>query len=269
MSQNFAVIGHPVAHSLSPFIHQQFAQQTRIPLVYSKIEGDEQQFEQQVSAFFSDSGKGLNVTLPFKQRAFAMASVRTSRCVQAGAANILWMHNGTLHADNTDGVGFIRDLTRYIDLSGKNILILGAGGAARGIMYPLLTMDPGSLTVANRGLTNARALQNDFPEISCCSLDRILGSFDLIINATAASLDGKIIELPSMVLLHKPLCYDLVYDRDQDTPFVAYAKNSGCHALDGMGMLVEQAAEAFFIWNKVLPDTKPILDILAKRAKQG
>ncbi|MCL9683786.1 shikimate dehydrogenase [Legionella maioricensis] len=262
MSKRFAVIGNPITHSLSPVIHQHFAHQMNIELTYEKIKGDEQHFEQQVSDFFIRDGKGLNVTLPFKQRAFAMAQKSTLRCQLAGAANTLWLQENQLHADNTDGIGLIRDLTRYIELQGKNILILGAGGAARGIIHPLLGANPHTLTVANRTVEKVIELQRDFPLVRCSELDKVTGSFDLIINATSASLAGKTVSVPENVMSQKPVCYDLAYKQKEPTPFVHYAKNWGCDAVDGIGMLVEQAAEAFFIWNAVMPETEPVLSLL-------
>jgi shikimate dehydrogenase len=261
--KRFAVIGKPVAHSLSPIIHQHFAHQTNIHLSYEKIMGDDQFFEQQVSDFFIHNGKGLNITLPFKLRALAMAQQSTSRCQLAGAANTLWMQDNKLYADNTDGVGLLRDLTRYIELQGKNILILGTGGAARGIIHPLLTAHPITITVASRTIEKAIVLQSDFPQIKCASLDTLSGKFDLILNATSASLEGKTILLPTKVMSQKPVCYDLAYKQKEETPFVQYAKNLGCTAIDGIGMLVEQAAEAFFIWNEVMPETEPVLELLS------
>lgn len=262
IAKHFVVIGSPITHSLSPEIHHYFAQQTHISLTYEKMLGDEQLFEQQVSDFFAVGGKGMNITLPFKERAFALAQKTTSRCQLAGAANTLWVKNNQLHGDNTDGIGFIRDISRYIDLAGKNIVILGAGGAARGIIAPLLAMQPASLTVTNRSREKAVALQGAFPQINYVSLDKLSGKYEVIINATSAGLEGKTLFLPEQVMAQHPFCYDLSYDLKEDTPFVFYAKNHGCKAMDGMGMLVEQAAEAFFIWNEVMPKTEPVLEHL-------
>jgi shikimate dehydrogenase len=262
VSHRFAVIGLPIAHSLSPVIHQYFAQQTKLVLTYEKIKGDEHSFEQQVSDFFASGGKGLNVTLPFKQRSFILAKKVSTRCKKAGAANTLWVHDGQLWADNTDGIGLIRDLARYIDVVGKKILLLGAGGAARGIIAPLLAANPSSLVIANRTLEKAQHLREEFPQIRCIALSRIDESFDLVLNATSASIAGEVFKLPEICLLQQPLCYDLAYALNQDTPFVAYCKSRGCQALDGLGMLVEQAAESFYIWNGVMPMTEPVLNVL-------
>ncbi|HHL3492366.1 TPA: shikimate dehydrogenase [Legionella pneumophila] len=262
MLHRFAVIGNPIAHSLSPVIHQMFAQQTQIELIYEKILGDDIKFEQQVSDFFIQCGKGLNVTLPYKKRAYEFATVHTQRCTLAGAANTLWMKENQVHADNTDGIGLIRDLSRFLELKGKKILILGAGGAVRGIISPLLETKPLKLIVANRTLAKAEELQHQFPQVNVKSLDELSESFDLIINATSASLSGQIIVLSEEVLSHKPFCYDLAYNQKTSTTFVQYARNGGCEAADGLGMLVEQAAEAFFIWNNIMPSTKEILEQL-------
>ncbi|MFO2623235.1 shikimate dehydrogenase [Legionella pneumophila serogroup 1] len=262
MLRRFAVIGNPIAHSLSPVIHQMFAQQTQIELIYEKILGDDVKFEQQISDFFIQYGNGLNITLPYKKRAYELAKVRTQRCTLAGAANTLWMEENQLHADNTDGIGLIRDLSRFLELKDKKILILGAGGAARGIIFPLLEAKPLQLIVANRTLEKAKELQRQFPQINVTSFAELTEFFDLIINATSASLSDQVIVLPEEVLSHKPFCYDLAYNQKTSTAFVQYARNGGCEAVDGLGMLVEQAAEAFFIWNKVMPSTKEILEQL-------
>lgn len=259
MLQRFAVVGNPIDHSLSPVIHQYFAQQTNIHLTYEKIKGDELSFEKQVSDFFTQNGKGLNVTLPFKQRAFAMAAQHTERCQQAGAANTLWMSGEELRADNTDGIGLIRDLHRHIALPGARVLIVGAGGAARGIVPSLLQNNLAELVVANRTLAKAREFQGAFPQVHCMGVSDVRGAFDLVINATSASLAGEFIALPAECLTGKPLCYDLSYKQQEDTVFVRHAHDSGCKAVDGLGMLVEQAAEAFFIWHGVMPETEDVL----------
>ncbi|WP_131778168.1 shikimate dehydrogenase [Legionella bozemanae] len=266
MSQRFAVIGNPIAHSLSPIIHQCFAKQLNVQLTYEKIKADDLSFEQQVSDFFTQDGKGMNVTLPFKQRAFAMAQQHSLRCKKAGAANTLWMQANQLHADNTDGIGLIRDLHRHILVEGKRILILGAGGAARGIVYPLLEHHPAELLIANRTLAKAEEFQRAFPQIQCLSLNEIEGSFDIVINATSASLAGEFVALPTACMSAKPFCYDLSYKQNGITAFVQYARESGCDAVNGLGMLVEQAAEAFFIWHGIMPETQEVLTFLRASA---
>lgn len=259
MFQRFAVMGNPIDHSLSPVIHQYFAKQAGIQLTYAKIKADEQSFEQQLTDFFHQQGRGVNVTLPFKQRAFMMAQQVSERCQQAKAANTLWMHNNQLHADNTDGVGLIRDLHHYINLPGKRVAILGAGGAARGIIYPLLQNKLAELVIVNRTPAKGLELQQLFPQIQVQSINALSGAFDLIINATSASLAGELPSLPQECLAAQPFCYDLSYKKQEDTIFVHYAKEQGCDAVDGLGMLVEQAAEAFFIWHGFKPETQTLL----------
>ncbi len=265
-SNKYAVMGNPISHSLSPVIHQLFAKQTGVTLNYEKIQIDINQFEQQVTDFFAQGGKGLNITLPCKQRAFAMSAEVTPRCLEARAANTLWIQAGLLYADNTDGVGLLRDLSRHINLTGKHVLLFGAGGAARGVLASLLAAGPAQLTIVNRTLENARALQRDFPQTQYCALRDLEGkSYDVIINATSASLDDKSLALPESLMAAKPFCYDLAYNKSKPTTFVAWAKARGCMAVDGLGMLVEQAAEAFIIWHGIMPNTAPILDDLREK----
>lgn len=266
--KQFAVIGSPVEHSLSPLIHQSFAQSTGIALTYVKLEGKLDAFESQVSTFFSGGGKGLNVTLPFKGRAFLMAQARTSRASRAQAANTLWMQDGVLWADNTDGAGLLRDLARYATVQDADILLLGAGGAASGVIGPLLDAKPKRLLLSNRSLEKAKALEERFPGIVCCPLTAIQGEFDLMLNATSSSLEQQSLPIPESVFQTRPFCYDLSYALSQDTSFVAQAKQKGCEATDGLGMLVEQAAESFFIWHGIRPATDGLLKnlLLKKRS---
>lgn len=259
-----AVVGNPVAHSLSPQIHQHFAAQAGLSLTYEKIQGDSQHFESQVENFFNEGGRGLNITLPFKTRAFAMAKVTTSRCAEAKAANTLWMQAGLLHADNTDGIGLIRDLKHYIDLSNKTILLLGAGGAARGVLGPLLAAPIARLTLVNRTIERAYALKSDFPQIICLPMMALKEPFDVIINATSASLTDDDVGLPPFLIHKDTLCYDLAYS-SRKTSFVSFALMRGCVGVDGLGMLVEQAAEAFVIWHGFRPETSEILRDLKQK----
>lgn len=260
MTNHFAVIGNPIAHSLSPFIHQRFAEQLGIKLVYEKIQIiDEALFEKQVNDFFEQGGKGLNVTLPFKQKAFAIAALKTPRCSEAKAANTLWYAESKLHADNTDGIGLISDLSRHVELAGKRLLLLGAGGAARGIIGPLLAAGITDLVLVNRDKEKATNLQKDFNSIKCASLSELKTGFDLIINATSASLSAEQIILPKLILKPTTLCYDLAYSRTGPTSFVEWATAQGLSAYDGLGMLVEQAAEAFYIWHGLRPDAAAVL----------
>ena len=262
MLTRLAVIGNPIKHSLSPVIHQFYAQHLNKQLTYEQIQGDEVAFESQVSNFFMHDGQGLNVTLPFKQRALAMANNLTPRARLAGAANTLWMKDQQFWADNTDGIGLVRDLARYIKLQGKRVVILGAGGAARGIIGPLLESKLASLTVAARTLEKALIIQEDFPSIHITTLEQLGSDYDLIINATSAQVKGESLELSPDCLLQKPLCYDLSYKQKGLTQFVRYAREFGCEAVDGLGMLVEQAAESFYVWNDIMPSKEQIGNLL-------
>ncbi|ARG96378.1 shikimate dehydrogenase [Legionella micdadei] len=264
MINRFAVMGNPISHSLSPFIHQRFAEQTGIKLSYEKLLVPEEHFEAQVLDFFAQGGKGLNITLPFKQKAYAMAHTRSPRAMQAKAANTLWMSDNQLHADNTDGIGLIRDLAYYLNLTEKHVLLLGAGGAARGIIGPLLDAGISSLFVVNRTEEKAQSLKADFAQITCSRLSELKGDFDLIINATPSSLTEEKMELPHSLLKPTTLCYDLAYNRQHPTPFVQWAKGQGVFGVDGLGMLVEQAAEAFLIWNGIMPDARIVFKELRK-----
>jgi shikimate dehydrogenase len=260
--KHFAVFGNPINHSLSPIIHQYFAKQAHIKLIYQKIRVEEQTFEQELIHFFSQGGSGLNSTLPLKQKAFALAKQVTPACMLAGAANTLWMHEDILYADNTDGIGLIRDLKRYVPLQEARVLIVGAGGAARGIIHPLLENNPKILVVASRSKANLIEWQQTFPQVTCVAIEEVKEPFDLIINATSASLKGELVKLPQVCFSQKPFCYDLTYKQSKATVFVDYARSLGCSAVDGLGMLVEQAAEAFFIWHQYRPETQPLLNFL-------
>lgn len=252
MNRLFAVIGNPIDHSLSPLIHTLFAKQIGIDLSYQTIEMDLNHFEQQVRDFFCAGGAGLNVTLPGKQRAFAMSDVATARCLKAKAANTLWHDGSKLYADNTDGIGLLRDLTRYTSLSNKRILLLGAGGAARGVLTPLLEAKPASLTITNRTTAKADTLSQEFPPSVSINLNDLDSrSFDLIINATCANN----LALSTSIMTPNTQCFDLNYQQQGTTPFVKWAKEQGFIAVDGLGMLIEQAAEAFYIWHKIFPNT--------------
>ncbi len=262
MSGRYAVMGHPVRHSLSPVIHQLFARQMGFFLEYEKINVELSRFEEHVNRFFDDGGEGLNITLPYKSHAFHLAAHQSPRAVHAQVANTLWRDADGLHADNTDGVGLIRDLARYIDLVDKHILLLGAGGAARAILPCLIVNRPASLLIANRTFQRAHALACDFLPASSCDLSELAGSFDLIINATSLSLSNQIPDLSSVSVKPSTVFYDLSYQQTRTTTFVVWARQRGYEAVDGLGMLVEQAAESFAIWHGVLPDTAPVLDYI-------
>ena len=264
MFQRFAVMGHPIAHSLSPMIHALFAKQTGIDLSYEAIDVAEGGFESKVREFFLTGGQGLNITLPYKQRAFAMSDVASARCSEAKSANTLWMNQGQLYADNTDGVGFIADLSGYIIIEDKRILLLGAGGAARGIIGPLLQAKPLAMTLANRSLETTHDLHLKYPSLRCIALsaleaEALQAHYDIVIHATSGTLDGSSFPLSSQILHSHPFCYDLVYARGVPTPFVDWARQAGCVAVDGIGMLVRQAAHAFLIWHGIMPDVEAVL----------
>ena len=264
MTNLYAVMGNPIAHSLSPEIHRLFAKQTKRALTYDKLQVDTLSFEQDVKAFFHKGGLGLNITLPFKERAFALSEELSARARLAGAVNTLSFRGGRIYGDNTDGIGLLCDLSRFVSLSGKAIALIGAGGAARGVIGSLLTQNPKRLVVANRSVAKAYALQKAFPEIEAISLDTLSGDQDVIINATSSSTLGEALVLPESLLKTKPFCYDLAYLQTGETAFVALAHSFGCDAVDGLGMLVEQAAEAFFIWHGVMPETRSVREYLRK-----
>lgn len=261
MKHYYAVMGNPISHSLSPKIHALFATEVGIDLHYERILGDTANFETQIIDFFDRGGCGLNITLPFKERAFAIAEQHSSRCLKAGAANTLWVKENRIHADNTDGIGFVRDASRYFSFLGRDILILGAGGAARGLIQPVLDAQPRTLMLWNRTHTKTSDLIDIFPDIQAVTLDGLM-TVDCIINATSASLSGFSLNVPESIWHGKPFCYDLSYSLDSTTPFASRALEYGCKALDGLGMLVEQAAEAFFLWHGLRPDTQRALTAL-------
>lgn len=259
----FAVIGNPVNHSLSPLIHEHFARQFFLNLQYEKLRGQEAFLESQIQTFFQEGGKGMNVTIPFKQQAFELVEVPSPRSLRSKTVNTLWIEEGRLYGDNTDGIGLIHDLQHYLIPQQKSVLLIGAGGAARAILPSLLDVNA-KVTVVNRTFEKVLALKEDFPEIHYMEFGRIEGQFDIIINATAASLMQENVFLPEIVMQTSALCYDLSYLAQGLTPFTLYAATLGCSVTDGLGMLVEQAAEAFFIWNKLEPNKEEIKQILRK-----
>jgi shikimate dehydrogenase len=279
----FAVVGDPVAHSRSPAIHAAFAAQTGIALSYERWHLTSE-FDAQVQRFFATRGAGLNITVPHKAAAARLASlpgcVASERVLAAGAANTLWMQGGVLHADNTDGAGLVTDLTRRLgvdlgtDLGSKRVLLLGAGGAAAGVCAPLVAAGISALCIANRTQSRAAALIEriksrvltvsvDYEAIENVALSNIRQPFDIVINATAAGLAGELVAPPATALHASTFCYDMSYSQGgKATPFVAWAASHALPHADGLGMLVEQAAEAFFIWHGVRPDTAPVLALL-------
>jgi shikimate dehydrogenase len=264
MTDRYAVIGHPVAHSKSPAIHAAFARQTGEQLVYDKLEARLDGFIETAADFFAMGGAGCNVTVPFKAQALQFANRVSDRAAHAGAANTLWLDDDGVHADNTDGVGLVRDLLRHTSLYNKRILLLGAGGAARGVIAPLLAERPASLTIANRSAEKALALATHF-RVNCpipvhgCGLAAAEPDVDIIINATSASLAGSALPLPARLWRSDTVVYDMMYGKTE-TAFLCQARDAGvAMRLDGLGMLVEQAAEAFFLWRGVRPETQTVL----------
>jgi shikimate dehydrogenase len=266
MSDAYAVVGNPIGHSKSPAIHAEFARQTRQDLTYVALHADLDGFEAVVEHFRCEGGRGMNVTLPFKHRAFALAREHTRRAAQAQAANTLSFTEGMIAADNTDGIGLVRDLTANLGcaLRGARVLLLGAGGAAYGVCGPLLDEHPARLMIANRTVERARVLCERFrpahenvPLDAASYADLDTQSFDVVINATSAGLAGQMPALAPDVFAPQALAYDMTYGRL--TPFLAFASSHGARTSDGLGMLVEQAAESFFIWRGVRPETAPVI----------
>jgi shikimate dehydrogenase len=259
----FAVFGHPVAHSLSPRIHRAFARQTAIALDYDAIDAED--FEAAFHAFAGAGGVGANVTLPYKQRAAAVCNELSPRARRAGVVNTLTRHDGAWHGDNTDGVGLVRDLTsrHQLDLRGRRSLLLGAGGGARGVAPALLDAGIGDLYIVNRSAERADALADALGEpgrVHPRYLNDLksLGEFDLIVNATSATRDAQLPPLPMSLVGRRTLAVDLSYG-EAAIPFLAWARAARClHVVDGLGMLVEQAAESFAIWHGVRPETDAV-----------
>ncbi len=268
MSDAYAVIGNPIGHTKSPLIHGLFAEVTQQDLVYTAIEGRIGQFAADVDAFRTAGGRGMNVTAPFKLDAFAYATERSPRAQMAGAVNALKFDGARVIAENFDGVGLTRDVTHNLDcpLNGKRVLLLGAGGAARGALLPFLEQLPATLVIANRTLDKARALAEEAAThgpVSACGYADLEGQrFDIVFNATSASLRGELPPVPASVFAPGALAYELAYGKGL-TPFLRLARQAGVDRLaDGVGMLVEQAAEAFAWWRGVRPETRPVIERL-------
>ncbi|MBE02995.1 shikimate dehydrogenase [Marinobacter lutaoensis] len=267
----YAVVGHPISHSKSPRIHSLFARQTGQAVEYTAIQAPLDGFADTVRQFFARGGKGLNVTVPFKEEAWRLAERRTARAELAGAANTLFQDpDGALVADNTDGVGLVRDLTVNLDvaLGGRRLLVLGAGGAVRGVLGPLLAERPMELVIANRTLAKAEALarlfarEADSTRLGACGFETPAAPFDLIINGTSASLQGDLPPLSANVIGADTVVYDMMYSL-QTTTFNQWALAQGATRVhDGLGMLVEQAAESFRVWRGVRPETAPVIEQL-------
>lgn len=264
MTDRYAVIGHPVAHSQSPRIHHAFALATGQDIEYLRIEAPLDGFTATLDAFRAGGARGANVTLPFKEEALRYCSGALSeRARLAGAVNTLSFEGTACLGDNTDGVGLVRDLSRNLGvaLAGQRVLLLGAGGAAQGVVQPLLAAGVATLAIVNRTPGRAGRLAARFPGVRAYGYDALPEeSFDLVVNATSAGLKGELPPLAGACFAPGALAYDMLYGRE--TPFMAFARGCGARVSDGLGMLVEQAAEAFRIWRGVLPDTAPVLSAL-------
>lgn len=271
----YVVIGNPVGHSKSPFIHSHFASQAGQAMQYDALLAEKDKFNEVALGFFAEGGKGANVTVPFKEDAYALAENLSPEAQKAGAVNTLYLNQQlTLCGHNTDGLGLVTDIldNHGGTLAGKKILLLGAGGASRGILQPLLNQNPATLCIANRTVSKAESLAKSFSDqnneslqISACGFSDLDDSpFDWVINATSASLYGELPPLNADLLVSDTWCYDLMYSNDT-TPFCQWAEQSGAgKTMDGLGMLVEQAAESFFSWRGIRPATAELIALLRK-----
>ena len=265
----YAVFGNPIKHSKSPAIHAMFAQQCDQPMVYRAVKVELDGFARAASNFFRDGGAGLNVTVPFKQEAYQFAERLSPRAERAGAANTLTRaEDGAIEGDNTDGIGLIRDLIANLGwtVQGLRVLLLGAGGAARGVLEPLLRERPRELLIVNRTSERATQLAREFSDLGPLEggAYELIGQrqFDLVINATSAGLSGAVPDLSGDLLTERSCCYDMLYGA-QPTPFMRWSAHHAAWAVaDGLGMLVEQAAESFYIWRKARPATGPVINHL-------
>jgi len=271
----YAVMGNPVSHSKSPRIHTLFAEQTGQRMEYTAIQVDLGGFAQAVGNFDASGGKGLNITVPFKQEAWALVDERSERATRAGAVNTIKFDKDKRYGDNTDGVGLVNDLraNNAIELTGKRILLMGAGGASRGVLAPLLHTQAAVIHIANRTPDKAVELAHAFSDlgpVTGSGYPELRGQqYDIVINATAASLHGEVPPLPENVLADAAVCYDMMYGK-QPTAFMAWATQHGAaKVLDGLGMLVEQAAESFFIWRGVRPQTQPVIRTLREEMNRS
>lgn len=267
--EKYAVFGNPIAHSKSPFIHQQFAQQLQIDHPYGRALAPLGAFIETLNAFMSAGGKGCNVTVPFKEEAFARADVLSERASLAGAVNTLKrLEDGRLLGDNTDGIGLLSDLERLGFIKpGSRILLIGAGGAARGVLLPLLSLDC-AVTITNRTFARAEQLATLFAHtgsVQASAMEALAGAeFDLIINATSSGIAGDVPAIPAALIHADVYCYDMFYQKG-NTPFLNWCEQHGAkNCADGLGMLVAQAAHAVLLWHGVMPEIVPVIDALKK-----
>jgi shikimate dehydrogenase len=265
----YAVFGNPIKQSKSPLIHQAFAEQCQQSMLYRAVRVELDGFLKAANSFFEGGGKGLNVTVPFKREAFEFAGRLSDRAMRAGAVNTLTMAaDGTVEGDNTDGIGLVRDMIANLGwaLQDRRVLILGAGGAARGVLEPLLRERPRSLLIVNRTAAKAEKIAAEFADIAVVEggAYELIGErqFDLVVNATSAGLSGEMPDLPSGLLTERSCCYDMVYG-SEPTPFMRWSAHHAAWAVsDGLGMLVEQAAQSFYIWRRMRPETRPVINLL-------
>ncbi|MDR7050393.1 shikimate dehydrogenase [Duganella sp. 3397] len=268
-ADRYCVFGNPIAHSKSPDIHAAYAAQTGHAIVYEKRLAPVDGFAAAVQAFIAEGGRGANVTVPFKLEAVKVANALTIRAQAAGAVNTLHFTDDGIIGDNTDGAGLVADIVNNagVQISGRRVLLLGAGGAARGVVLPILEHSPAQLVIANRTVATAQALADQFAAlggegvVSACGYADINGAFDLVINATAASLGAELPPVPGTAFAPGALALDMMYGKEP-TVFLEFAASHGAVVRDGLGMLVEQAAEAFAVWRGVHPDTAPVLQSL-------
>jgi len=265
VTDKYAVIGNPIEHSKSPLIHQAFAKQTEQDLTYEKILVPLDGFAEKILELIALGYKGVNITVPFKLQAFHLATKLSTRAQHAGAVNTLSFNGVDIEGDNTDGAGLVRDIEHnlHIQIAGKRVLLIGAGGAAEGVLHPLLACKPALLVITNRTLTKAEAMLSKVKaqadtSVCVCGLDDLHGQqFDIVINATSTGLSDSALPLPPTIFSQDCLAYDMMYGRE--TPFMHLARIHGAQVVDGLGMLVEQAAEAFYGWRGVHPMTQAVM----------
>lgn len=264
----YAVIGNPIAHSKSPMIHEAFARNTSQQLEYGRVLAPLDAFADTVEAMRMNGFKGANVTVPFKLEAFQLANKLTERAHDAGAVNTLVFSDEGITGDNTDGAGIVRDIEQnlHIPITGKRVLLIGAGGAAEGVLHPILACSPALLVITNRTLDKALSMvkkveeqgEYRFISVNAYAFDDLHGQeFDIVINATSTGLTDTLLPLPASIFSSQALAYDMMYGRE--TPFMAFARQQNAQVADGLGMLVEQAAEAFFVWRGVRPETQSVM----------
>lgn len=264
----YAVVGNPVAHSKSPLIHQAFAQQCAQNIQYERILAPLDGFKSTIADLIQHGYKGVNITVPFKLEAFALATTLSERARAAGAVNTLIFNGGEIYGDNTDGAGLVRDIEHNLSvgIAGKRILLIGAGGAAEGVLQPLLAATPAVLVVSNRSVDKAinmakKAASSATLDVRACTFAELDGqTFDIVINATSTGLSDSELPLPATIFANASLAYDMMYGRE--TAFMAFARSHGAQVSDGLGMLVEQAAEAFYLWRGVRPQTQAVMQAL-------